>query len=218
MDNNFCYSEKNIIKKALLHTRTNTASKEEKIIAKLCEYNKLQIDLNKIYDEIILTDTKDKAVKQAFQDLENAYRKAYNAIYDNYGRYHGYAFQVIIEYLQDVYVDKFTSLDKENNNKIPTKTFILLELVRNEMTDDWYSLTEIYKIVKEVYPEYSSVLTRQNINLMINYFTEDGYFEEKREAPIRRPEMVRHRYFRKTKKEYIDYIEQISVAHKKDRC
>lgn len=196
MDNNFCFSEKNIIDKAMMHMKTNTATNEEKLLVKLYKNSRLEKSLDKIYDEIQPLNVKDTNIKNAFIDLENAFRKTFNTIYHNCGNCSEYAIDILIEYLEDVLIGKCS--DKKEN---PSKTFILLDVIRDEMEKDkWYSINDMIDIIKNEYSQYDNILNKNSLNLLINMCVQEGYFEVMEDS--KKP-----RYFKKTEKKYLDFEE-----------
>ena len=192
--------EQNIIERSIKHVDSNTATEEEKLIVKLWKIGNFTTSINEIFDDIFPLNTKDSNIKNSFVNLENAFVNTYNTIYKSCGNSPVYACDTILQYLSDVFIGKI-----EEKNKKPSRTFVLLNFIRNEMEDDkWYTIEEMWNIID--LPEYREILKIGNIGLLLNACVQEGYFEEKRN--ISRGGKTLKRHFKKTDKVYLDFEEE----------
>lgn len=186
--------EQNMIDKAIEHVNSNTATEEEKLIIKLWKIGNFTTSIDKIFGDIQPLDTQDENIKQSFINLENAFINTYNTIHKFCGNCPAYTFDNIIQYLSDVYISKI----EEKRWSQPSRTFILLDLIRGEMENDkWYTIEDIWNILRTNYPKYKDILKRENIGLLLNTCVQEGYFEEKKD--VSRGKTLK-RYLKKTKK------------------
>ena len=149
--------EQNIIERSIKHVDSNTATEEEKLIVKLWKIGNFTTSINEIYDDILPLNTEDSNIKNSFSNLENAFVNTYNTIYKSCGNSPVYACDTILQYLSDVFISKI-----EEKNKKPSRTFVLLNLIRNEMeSDKWYTIEEMWNIID--IPEYKEILKIGNI-------------------------------------------------------
>lgn len=202
IDDNFnmIQSEQGIIDRAKEHILSGTATEEDKLIVKLLNIGNFTTSVDRIFGNIQPLDIQDKNIKQSFIDLENAFVNTYNTIYKSCGNCPAYTFDNIIQYLSDVYIEKI-----EEKNTRPSRTFVLLELIRKEMeSDKWYTIEEMWNIID--YQKYKEILKLGGMGLLLNACVQEGYFEEKRE--LSKIGKTLKRYFKKTEKEYLDFEEE----------
>lgn len=200
MNDKYCFSEKQIINSAIQHVKSNTASKEEKLLVKLY-LDKTTKFIDDIFYNISPKDSKSDNIVECFQELENSYRKVYNILYEHCGMYDDYVNDFLFDYLADVYINKLPTFDKKH----PTRTFILLVVIRNEMeSGKWYTLNDMLDIIKNEYPEYDGIIKKENFMLLVTACEQEGFFESKEEKHMPRGKVIK-RYFKKTDKDYLDF-------------
>lgn len=210
MNKDFSYSEQNLIKRAILHMKTHTATKEEQLLVKMYKMSKFQSALDKIYDEITPIDNSTYNLKDAFTNFENAFITTYNAIYPLCGNCIEYTMDNLYDYMGEVLTGKMNQ--NMINSQKPTKTFILLDIIRDEMDDDkWYSMSEMYDLLNKYYPEYNGILKRENMMIIVEKCIADGYFDVFVQTNGGKNGKINKRLFKKTHKPYVDYIEEKSI-------
>lgn len=192
-----CFSEENILNNARMHVKSHTATKEEELLVKITSLYKFEKYLDMIHNEITLPNhfKEYESIKKAFFDFEYAWRKLYDIISPYCGNCDEYTFDLLYSYLEDTLINKF------NSEKKPSRTVILLGIIREEMEEGkWYTITDIFEILKS-YPEYNKIFNRNNIGILLQVCTEEGYFIDNMNGRI-------HNY-KKTNKKYLDLQEDL---------
>lgn len=198
MNENYCFSERNIINKSIKHVQSNVATKEERLLVKLYRCSTLESSLDKLHEEIVIPNEKENTtIKKAFYDLENTWSNAFYCL-RKYCGCDEYTIDLLYSFLQDTLIGKIKSTQKIS------KIFIVLDIIRESMEPEcWYTMNDMFNMTKKNYTEYSDILKRENMGVLMTLYVEEGYFEEKREG--RRYRNGQARYFKKTDKEYLDF-------------
>ena len=115
-------AEKHIIEIALEKVKNEEATEEQKIIVQLYNANSLRESLDCVYNTIKPLNTRDKTIKETFENFEYAIQRTYNTLYEYCGYSYQYTVANIIEYIQDFLVEKIDNSLKNN----PSKKFMLL--------------------------------------------------------------------------------------------
>lgn len=202
MNENFCFSENNILMKAKMHVESHTATKEEQLLIKLKKCLMLEKGLDKLYDEAELLDStnlNELTLKMAFSEFLTACQKLFSVLYPHCGYCDEYVIDIMHEYFRDISINKVSKNVSVKNE--PSETFLILDVIRDNMKkEQWYTINEMYDFLKD-YPEYKKILKRKNMSLLLDYCVQEGYFIEGIQTY---PRGKVGRCFKKTGKEYLD--------------